>query len=71
MSWKAKGIKDGRAANKYDEPKRDWSDRNIAGYTENDEQKWKNDYHEGYKIGTSQRIADSNLGTTSDGGSGK
>lgn len=74
MSWKTKGIDDGRKANDYEEPKRDIVNK-IAGYTEKDEKEWKKDYNDGYKIGTSQRVADSNYdsdsSSSSDGGSGK
>lgn len=72
MSWKEKGIHDAREGNDYKEPKKDLLDNIGLGYSDKSMEKIKKEYDEGYKIGTSQRVADSNSdSSSSDGGSGK
>jgi hypothetical protein len=73
MSWKTKGIDDARNGRDYKEPKKDLLDHVGLGYNDKMVDQHKKDYDDGYKIGTSQRVADSNdsSSSSSDGGSGK
>lgn len=61
MSWKTKGIDDARSGKKYDEPKKDLLDLIGVGYSDKQVAQNRKDYDDGYKIGTSQRVADSNI----------
>lgn len=80
MSWETKGIDDARSGKEFKEPKKDALDHIGIGYSDKQVNQNKLDYKDGYKIGTSQRVADSNqrvaksnsdYSSSNDGGSGK
>lgn len=58
--WKNKGFDDARKGNDPDEPEKDVIDAVGLGYSDDQVQQHKDEYEEGYELGTSQRLADSN-----------
>ena len=58
--WKNKGFEDAREGKDPDEPQKDLIDRVGLGYSDEEVKQHQEEYAEGYGLGTSQRLADSN-----------
>lgn len=65
--WKNKGFDDARQRKDTEEPQKDLIDHVGLGYSDDEVKQHQEEYAEGYGLGTSQRLADSNEQVTRKG----
>ena len=58
--WKNKGFDDARKGSNPDVPEKDVIDNVGLGYSDEQVEQHKDEYEEGYELGTTQRLADTN-----------
>lgn len=58
--WKNKGFDDARKGSDPDVPEKDVIDSVGLGYSDEQVEQHKEEYEEGYDLGTTQRLADTN-----------